>query len=318
MISAALASVSPLSEAQIAEKVNKAYELSQGKIDGAINGYISDQTNLGKVPTVKEVFDKGVEIISKNITEYLQDQVARELYNKHGWISMESAKKSANATVGRALGVLGGINTIAGFIVDVYRFGDQEQFKIKRRTDPYLDFKYLEPSYIDPNVTNFEVGDSMNFHFYVVIPDEYVQPYFNVYASVNYYAPSDTLDKDSLIESTYIPDANFNLTGGIHVNYENMTIPTNRVNGSDFHPLRDLDDEGRGGRIIVRVEDYPLTQSSTGYIYESTSNPYSMQITLYQGGVPGMGGLPYNIDTIFESQRIPFYLKDDTPPAPPP
>ncbi|MEI7981861.1 MAG: hypothetical protein WCI71_09410, partial [Bacteroidota bacterium] len=272
-------------------------------VEMVINSRIALQNNPAQ--DVNSLTLKCCEKVFSNETKkVLAKQLANYFVAHHPELSFKTALGGAMKTVSGAWTLITGFYNRFSFLVDVCRFpNDQESFQLVKESPLSLVESTIPGTFDYTGNDSIFVDDTMTFNISISIPPNNQRPYFKLYPEIIIYSPL-----GETIETTYIPDYNYNPEGGINLSFaglinENLGVPLNPA----------ALNTGFG----ITIHNYPWTVSSRGYRYKASLRPYYMEVLLYQNGLPGINVNPFEPDKEIYSGKIPFYLYDTVSPVKP-
>lgn len=204
--------------------------------------------------------------------------------------------KSAGNTIVGLYGFASAVNNQVAFIWDVFKFpNDQEYITLARSQAWQLDPSSIPGSTSSTSTARLYAGEHANFNISVILPGAFRQPYLALYGEAKIYSPD-----GALVEITQIPEIGYQTNGRLGFSFGDLG---QEVTIKGLSPLP------------CNIAGY-LDISSTGHTYVSEYKPYFIEITIFQGAIPGQN-VPFPIENLLSSGRIPFRLFDRAAPLKP-
>ena len=242
-------------------------------------------------------------ITSKAMQNFLKVVIADHLVKLGRFKKLSNAIDKVDPLLGGAIAVLKGINKQILFDYDVFAYPDYEKISLVRDKPFSIEDGYVameNNKIVSTDANSYNLNSQKEFGVKIQVPKVLHNPLFNAYADVKIYGP----DGKTLLDSTHVD-------GGIEQGKVDVGIIDESENtGINSNMLWENDNK----YYIPIVVKYDFNQSSTGVKYYSSTQPYFVQVNLYDGGYPGKYKGIYAVDTLVSSNKMPIYLVDNIPP----
>ncbi len=195
-----------------------------------------------------------------------------------------------------------GINNRLGFLIDLIRFpNDQEYIKLIKDSPLYLDESSIPGS--DENAGNdrLYINEDGEFNIIIDVPLGNRQSYYKTYAIVKLYSP-----EGDLIEVSNIQGYEEIYGGSLDVSF----LDFYHEQGASWNPMF------YNNAIGINFK-YDFDISSYGHVFESSIKPYYIEVLLFQNGFPDMNVSPYPPDEEVSSGKVAMRLYDKIAPQKP-